>query len=96
MLNDVVSIILYHTVIRPYNPDFILWEPVLQFVLSLVGSIVFGIATGLFVAFVLKKQYVLGVRTQNVEAIVMFLCPWTTYLIADVRVFLLFITEHFA
>ncbi len=84
MLNDVVSITLYRAIVRPYGSDSLTWAPVAEFLMSLFGSIILGVALGLVLAYLLKRQFFLGKRTENVEAAVMLMCPWITYILADV------------
>ena len=71
-----ISIILYQAVIRPYNPDFILWAPILEFSLTLIGSIVLGAVTGLIVAYV-KFYYEIIPIVLGIEEAIRFRSPDT-------------------
>lgn len=51
-MNDVLSMILYRTIIHPYDINSFAFEPIIEFIISLVGSIAIGVATGLIVSYV--------------------------------------------
>jgi len=75
--------ILYKTIIR--SSDSIIAEPILNFILSLSGSIFIALLTGLIIAYLLKNHYQFGTQQKNIEIICMGLCPWVTYLLAEVK-----------
>ena len=77
--------ILYKTIISStaYTGSLFVY-PIIGFCTSFLGSLCIGVCTALMIAYLLKKHYSFGVEQKHMEILSMGLCPWVTYLLAEV------------